>query len=244
MSAGAARAEISALDTERWGAVTAKASRVTAASLPEALAYCRANRVSFLVARCPADDLAAAQAMEREGFILTDTLCYYARRLGLQPAADTPAVRIRPYAPGDEAGVVAVARHSFSGYQGHYHADPRLDRARCDAVYSDWAERSCLSRDVADEVLIGDSGTSVVAFATLRLNSADEGEGVLFGVAPQAQGQGIYRSLMVAGMNWCHGRGCSRMVVSTQVTNIAVQKVWVRLGFEPATAQYTFHKWF
>ena len=67
---------------------------------------------------------------------------------------------------------------------------------------------------------------------------------LMFGVAPEAQGRGIYRSLMIGAMLWFRTRGTARMVVSTQVTNAAVQKVWTRLGFEPWKSNYTFHKWF
>ena len=145
----------------------------------------------------------------------------------------------------EEAGaVVAIAREAFSGYLGHYHSDPRLDRRQCDEVYIDWAHRTCASSDPAQGVLVAAEQGRVLAFATMRVNSAEEGEGVLFGVAPAAQGRGIYRSLMLAGMRWCGERGCARMVVSTQVTNVAVQKVWTRVGFEPSAAYYTFHKWF
>jgi hypothetical protein len=35
----------------------------------------------------------------------------------------------------------------------------------------------------------------------------------------------------------------ARMVVSTQITNLAVQKVWVRQGFELTGSYYTFHLW-
>jgi hypothetical protein len=45
-------------------------------------------------------------------------------------------------------------------------------------------------------------------------------------------------------MAWCASRGAARMMVSTQINNVAVQKVWARLGFEPNYAYYTFHKWF
>jgi len=45
-------------------------------------------------------------------------------------------------------------------------------------------------------------------------------------------------------MEWSLSKGVRRMVVSTQVINIAVQKTWVRLGFEPIRGYYTFHKWF
>jgi GNAT superfamily N-acetyltransferase len=140
--------------------------------------------------------------------------------------------------------VKQVAADSFRGYSGHYHADERLRRSQCDEIYTDWARRSCLSRDVAGEVLIADIDGRVAGFATLKLNSPEEGEGVLFGVAPWAQRRGIYRSFMVRGMEWCAGKGAKRMIVSTQIVNTAVQKVWTRIGFEPSHAYYTFHKWF
>jgi len=83
----------------------------------------------------------------------------------------------------------------------------------------------------------------LAAFATMRSNSPEEGEGVLFGVAPWAQGRGIYADLIRAGIEWCRARGQARMIVSTQITNLAVQKVWVRQGFEPSASYFTFHLW-
>jgi len=50
-------------------------------------------------------------------------------------------------------------------------------------------------------------------------------EGVLFAVAPEAQGTGVGRSLMVEGLKWCKDQNAREMVISTQVTNVAVQKV-------------------
>lgn len=174
-----------------------------------------------------------------------DTLVYYKRDLVKNPIPpDTGQAKVRSVQPGEEHAVKAVAAESFRGYFGHYHADERLDRAKCDAIYPDWAFRSCVLRGVADEVLVAELHNSVVGFATLCLNSPEEGEGVLFGVSPRAQKRGIYRSFMISGMEWCLSKGATHMVVSTQITNIAVQKVWVRIGFEPSHACYTFHKWF
>jgi hypothetical protein len=45
-------------------------------------------------------------------------------------------------------------------------------------------------------------------------------------------------------MEWGLKQGFQQMLYSTQITNIAVQKVWVRLGAELDHAYYTFHKWF
>lgn len=236
--------KLSPLDTARWKVATAKAPDVTAERLPALLAECRSHDVRFLIARCLTSALAAAQAMEREGFQLMDTLVYFSRGLGAELPSDEAALAVRELAQGEHDAVKEVATRAFAGYFGHYHADARLERAECDALYVDWAERSCRSKELADEVLVAAPGGKIAAFATLRLNDAEEGEGVLFGVAPEAQGRGIYRALMSGAMRWFKARAAQRMVVSTQINNVAVQKVWSRLGFEPSKSYYTYHKWF
>lgn len=236
---------LSAIDEERFGTRTARAPEVTLEDLPSIMHFCLANGVVLLIARCLTSDLRAAQAMEREGFALMDTLMYYGRDLVKKAIPfDTGKALVRQIRPGEEHKVKAIAAESFRGYSGHYHADERLDRTKCDEAYMSWAFLSCVSRDVTDEVLVAELDDSIVGFATLRLNSQEEGEGVLFAVAPSFQGQGIFRSLIIHGMEWCLSKGAMRMVYSTQITNILVQKALIRVGFEHSHAYYTFHKWF
>ena len=236
--------QLSPIDLERFGVVTARDPDVTSRGLPSAHVFCRDNGVQLFIARCNALDLSVAQELEAAGGRLMDTLVYYTRSLGSNSLPEhSSRVAIRPFRMNDIEGVRQVSGECFKGYYGHYHADARLDRHKCDDTYQSWAYRSCVSREVADEVLVADDG-QVAGFATLRINSPAEAEGVLFGVAPRAQGAGIYRALMVEGMRWCKAQGRERMVVSTQLTNLAVQRVWTRLGFEPARSYYTFHLWY
>lgn len=245
MSWEAAEVYVSTIDEERFGIRVARAPRVKRDTLPLVMDFCNAHGVNMLIARCLVSELKTAQAMQRQGFALMDTLVYYARSLVKTTVPeDIGQVQIRPVHSGDESAVRVVAADAFQGYHGHYHADERLDRAKCDEAYTDWAVRSCLSSEAADEVLVAEIDSGIAGFATLRINSSDEGEGVLFAVASWAQRRGIYRSLMIRGMEWCLSKGLARMVVSTQITNVAVQKVWTRVGFEPSHAYYTFHKWF
>lgn len=235
---------LSPIDRERFGIQVARAQGVTEGGLAEVMAFCRRERVELLIARCPATDLAAAQGLEALGGRLMDTLVYYTRDLAKPPIPpETGTIPVRPVRAGEAEQVRRIAAEAFRGYTGHYHADHRLPRSASDAAYTSWAERSCTDRSVADEVLVADLDGAPAGFATLRMSGPAEGEGVLFAVAEAAQGKGIYRSFMVAGMHWCAGRGAERMVVSTQLTNIAVQKVWVRVGFEPSHAVFTFHAW-
>lgn len=239
-------AELSPLDEERFGIVTAKAVVRSASEAALVMDEARALDAALLIVRCPAEELKAAQELEKRGARLMDVLVYFSRDLAKQPnPPDASGVLIRPVRPAEDVDrIVAVARESFKGYFGHYHADPRIDSKLADEVYVSWANRSCRSRDVAHEVFVAEEGNTLLGFITVRMNSADEGEAVVGGVVPEAQGRGIYRSFIIRCAQWCTDQGAKRMVVSTQIMNIAVQKVWTRLGFEPQKSFLTFHRWF
>lgn len=238
-------AQLSPLDEERFDIRTAKAQVATVDEVTSTLDFCRQQSVRLLIARCPADRWAAAHALEVAGSRLMDVLVYFKRDLQKTSFPEAAgATTVRTASPQDAEVIAAIARESFKGYQGHYHADPRLDRTACDEVYASWARRSCLSREVAHEVLVATHETELLGFITLRRNSPTEGEVCLNAVTPAAQGQGIYRTLMIHALTWCRDRGCRQVIVSTQITNIAVQKVWARVGFEPDRSYLTFHCWF
>ncbi len=69
---------LSELDEAQFGIKTARATNVTVETLPEVMHFCQANGVKFLIARTPVKQLQAVQAMEKAGFLLMDTLVYYA----------------------------------------------------------------------------------------------------------------------------------------------------------------------
>jgi ribosomal protein S18 acetylase RimI-like enzyme len=236
---------LSSLETERFGVVAARCSVATADHFEQALLFCRENQVALLVARCRAADYSAAHAIEVAGGRLGDTLVYYVRDLSTAVhSVEQTETQIRPFRPADGPAVVTVAADAFRGYVGHYHTDPRLNRDKADEAYADWAYRSCRSRTPGDEVFVADRGGAIVGFLSLRLNAPEEAEIVLNGVSPAAQGMGVYRHLLAASLVWSQSHGASRTIVSTQLTNFRVQRAWIRAGFQPANAQYTFHLWF
>lgn len=235
---------LSQIDTERFGSRIARA-QVSKGNLGRVLECCAVEQVEMLIARCPTNDLSTAQEMEAAGFLLMDTLVYYSFDLAKRTIPDdSPRALVRKFRQEDTAEIQRVAGAAFQGYYGHYHADRRLDRAKCDEGYVSWAVRSCTSKQVVNEVLVAALGQNITGFITLRLNTPTEADGLLFGVAPEAQGKGLGRSLLLGALRWCKEQSVKRMIISTQVTNVIVQKVWCGVGFEPSHSYYTFHKWF
>lgn len=236
-------AVFSHLDSERFGIRAARA-RIVPGNLSRVLDHCAGEKIDLLIARCGTSDMVAAQNMEKQGFLLMDTLVYYGFDLSRrQVPEDTSGLQVRRFRPEDQEQVRAVAAAAFQGYMGHYHSDRRLDRRKCDEAYTSWAERSC-TKAVADEVLVAADGENLAGFGTLRLNSPQEAEGLLFAVAPAWQGRGVCPALMIHSLEWCRSQGAQRMLISTQITNVSMQKVWCRVGFEFSHSYYTFHKWF
>ena len=245
MNSVAADFFVSDIDRERFGFKTARVNGITADTLADVLDFCAGEKVELLIARCCMSDLVAAQVMERKGFQLMDTLVYYTRDLTKQPRpSDSGVAHFRPILQEEEGEMISVAKASFAGYFGHYHADPRLDNLHCNEVYIDWARKAFASRGADENFLVAEIGGKIVAFGVFRMNSPDEGELFLGGVHPDYQGQGIYLSFLCRAIEWCLSKKAKRIVISTQLNNIAVQKVLTKSGFEISRGYYTFHKWF
>jgi GNAT superfamily N-acetyltransferase len=238
---------LSGIDEERFGIRTAKAILKEPEELMDVFSFCLENKVNLLIARCLTSCLGLAQDMESLGFSLMDTLIYYSCNLIKNPPSPPEhfsEITIRPFKKGEENIVKAISAKAFEGYLGHYQADRRLDRQKSNEVYIDWAYQSCLSKNLADIVFVADYNGTIAGFATMRINSPIEIEGVLFGVDPSFQGKGVYQNLIINGMKWGIEEGHEKMNYSTQINNVAVQRVLSRFGFEPIYSYYTFHKWF
>jgi len=110
------------------------------------------------------------------------------------------------------------------------------------AGYGEWACGYCRQGEGGRFAWLVKDGNETVAFLTCS-QAADmsECEGVLYGVTENATGRGIYGDLIAFSQRFFRDRGISRMKVSTQVQNIAVQRAWVRAGFMPTESFATVH---
>jgi RimJ/RimL family protein N-acetyltransferase len=136
--------------------------------------------------------------------------------------------------------VRGIVRASFSGYGNHYTANPLLDRSAALAGYEDWAVGS-LNDDPHNVLVLLDQGEPI-GLATLE-PGADAGhlEILLAGLVPAAQGKRLYEALLHACERVAASRGSQRVVISTQVHNVRVQRAWARHGLRPFAAIETIH---
>jgi len=234
----------SPVDEERFGIRVARVGWMKQEILPEAVDFCLQNRISLLISKCMASERACFQAMERAGFVMMETMLCLEADLTKPIPADPGGASVRPVRPGDEPEISRVAAAAFRGYVSHYHADSRLDRSKCDEIYVDWAQRACQSRGEEDEVLLAESEGSAAGYFICALNTPEEADVAVAAVIPDRRGSGAYASLVVSSMEWGAAKSAKRITGLVQVTNIAVQKTPMRLGWFPSYAYHTFHKWF
>ena len=238
------RIYLSDIDKDRFGVITARLGISTVDDISVGMKFCRDHKVQLLIARCKVDDFMSIHQLEQTGFLLMDTLVYYARRLhGSMPPLFGKAT-IRKMRVGEDWKVASVAEHAFRGYGSHYHADTRLDQGQCDQVYVSWASNLSRQSNDSHRMFFAEMMDGVVGFGGFRPNNEDELEGVLFGVHPKQRRKGIYHDLLVSGMCWGKDFGANEMLISTQITNQASQRAWTKLGFMYSHSYYTFHKWF
>ena len=96
---------------------------------------------------------------------------------------------------------------------------------------------------IADVVFIAEEAGKIIGFATAKINSEEESQGILFGTAPEARGKGVYTAFVKETINWSLSKNKKRQIMGTQVNNHIVQNVWTRLGFKLKESFYTLHWW-
>jgi len=119
-----------------------------------------------------------------------------------------------------------------------------LDPAKCEEIYPDWAYRACISREVADEVIVGDMGNELLGFVTLRLVDPGECHVDLVGIVPGRRGRGRYRSFLIHIMEWARAKEAKHLVAPVSIANVLTQNMIVHYGYRLSYSNYVFHKWF
>ena len=162
-------------------------ARVQGPTVDQALLeWCAEHRVDCLYYLANHDQSAIAAA-ERLHFALVDIRVTYERPLINLPG---PPVDIREARPVDLERLKQIAARSFT--DSRFYADPRFDRAQCDALYAAWIERDFVEGRA--RVLGAEYDGVLAGFVTCNYNGVTGNIG-LIAVDAAAHGQGLGRRL-------------------------------------------------
>jgi hypothetical protein len=237
----------SELDSHRFKVRIGKVTTSAGADVASILASAQALNLDMLIGRVITSDMRTIHQLEAHGFHLMDTLIHY-KKTNFSGVASQIMGRfsLRFASMEDENPIRSLAEEAFSNYLSHYHADPKLDRSRCNEVYADWAARSCKGLPAADAMIVAIciDTKQFAGFGTLKWINSWNLCGPLFAVSSEFRGQGLFRGILERALYEGYLKKAQSFNYSTQITNLSTQKALCEMGFFPSKSEYTFHKWF
>ncbi|MDQ3932164.1 MAG: GNAT family N-acetyltransferase [Actinomycetota bacterium] len=165
------------------------------------------------------DDVASARTV---GLGVHRRLLVLGRHLSSLPDPTLPpGMIVRPYRPdADDEAVVAVLRAAFEGS-----ADADWDHARLEQ------RRSFAWFDAADLLLAEDAQGGIPALHWTKRRGGGVGEVYVLAVAPEAQGSGLGRGLLRAGLHHLRDRGCRDVLLWVDEDNAPAVNLYRSQGF-------------
>jgi len=238
--------ELSEWDSKHFGVKIGRYAPDNLKNIDSEIGRAKSDGYELLITRLPTDQVAIVNHLESLGFRVKDILVLYRVLLDNIDFLKHDAISftIRTSTTADIDMVADLARTTFKNYGGHFHADELLSKEKCDELYVKWAINSIVDRKIADEVFIAEDETRLLGFATMKIISDEESQGILFGTAPEARGQGVYSEFSKEAINWSKNKKLKYLVYGTQVNNYIVQNALTKVGARVFTSYYTLHLWF
>lgn len=204
------------------------------------------NNVDIAIIRVPSGNQKNIFRLNKLGmpYIIADALVFYCVNLNKHSPHDLKnkdLVFVR--CSQDEYKVLGeLVENIFMEYDNHYFSNPLLGKSLIMEGYKEWAQSYVTNeRDGCVSWIIKKSD-STIGFATCKFNEENsQCEGVLYGVVPNEEGRGIYSDIIRFTQNYFKNKGFATMLVSTQLHNHTVQKVWNREGFVIDKSFITIH---
>ncbi|UZR94932.1 GNAT family N-acetyltransferase [Chondrinema litorale] len=232
------------IDSQRFGLVIyrARLEEIDATSL---LNQILENNVDTAIIRIPTVNLSQLNRLEKTAmpFIVADTLAYYTKDLTNKKPRELQhkELTLKRAGQADHEALNAIVKETFGSYVNHYRINPFFDNQSVTEGYQDWVRSYAEDNDERICWLVK-RGEEVIGFATFNFQSEGKCKGILYGVLPSERGKGVFRDIMRYAENYAMEReGVTSMQTTTQIENIAVQKLWTSEDYTLSNTSNTIH---
>lgn len=131
----------------------------------------------------------------------------------------------------------------------HFFNDPRMEEKARAVLFPEWIAKC--ARGHAQRTLVLQSDNMLAGFVTCLISSGlQQAIGHTFGiidfvaVAPEFQGRGLGKVLVIEALKWLKSQGCTMAEVRTMNDNYRALALYQSFGFVITTSDQVFHLWF
>ncbi len=191
------------------------------------------NSVDLAIIRVPVESIHNLYRLENLNipYIVADTLVYYKVRLSDYQINQiiNKDIEFIECAEKNIVELRKIVSEIFQEYHNHYYSNPYLNRNDILEGYIEWAINYIRTIKKDRFVFLVKKQNNYIAFLTCSISfKKKEGIIVLNGVLSSESGKLIYSDMIRFIQSYMKNLGIERIVISTQVHNYAVQKVWIR----------------
>lgn len=206
----------------------------------------------FLMCKVNTDNIIGIHSLERNGFLLVDTLLDFIWDKSKNPLKVdeenlNKEVKIEKAELKDEEQLRNLAREAFKRHFGRYHSDPNIKKEDANKVYEEWISSSL--KGYADYFFVAKIKDKIAGYSIWKNMSPLEkkynlrlGHYSIAGVDESCRGMGLFKVLTVAGMRALEN-DVDVIEGPTHINNYPVQKGYISLGWKIGDARHSFHKW-
>lgn len=218
---------------------------VTQEELDDCERFCRDDNIDLCIAKVAHPAIKRIQPMEDLGYRLMGTTLHFIKKVRSPfPLYEGPEIILRPAQPSEFDYTMDCATRAFgSGFShDHYYVDERLKLEPCIELCRRYVRESWNSEQ--GQILIGEriGVAKPLGFVTVRRNSETEWE-VLLGAFPSLP-LGDVRMICSKMVLFAREHSVRTLKISTELSNLSMQRVLTQTGFHVSSAHYTLHKWF
>lgn len=213
-------------ESEVLGRTVAKVSVALGTGFQTRLAECLQSDYQQASVRLSIEQEKEMESLIEIGFVQVDTIVTYGGAMREHTASNE--VRL---ANADDADRISeISAEAFK--DGRYMCDPWISAEEGRNLYGEWGRNAAVG-SFGDATFVSGSGPDAFLITQLRSDLPEKcGVFVLLAVAEESRGQGLGAMLVESACSWMARQDCTYLLIGTQLSNVASQRLFSNLGLK------------